>query len=60
MTFAEYREKTHEIINEINDLCNSGIAAPDVGAGATRDFFWNILDKIEKAAVYPEHTNAQS
>ena len=51
--FDEYRERAHEIINDINEACNSAIAQGFV-FGVTVDDLLAALAKIEQLAVYPE------
>ena len=52
--FDEYRECTHEIINSINDACNSlrtGIALNRI---TTVEDFLRAIEWIEHLAHYPE------
>ncbi len=54
MTFEEYKDKTHEIINEISDICNTTFIYESMDRDQIEELFYETLAKIDAVAVYPD------
>ncbi len=50
----EYIEKTHEIINEISDICNTTFIFEEMDKDQIAEVFYETLAKIDATAKYSE------
>ena len=54
MTYGEYRAKTHEMVNEINDICATAVVTDQMTFDDVITYYRERLDRIYTVCCYPE------
>ena len=54
MTFEEYKSKTHEMVNEINDICATAIITDQMTFDDVISYYEGRLTRIYEVCCYPE------
>lgn len=54
MTYEQYRNCTHEIVNEVNDLCATAVITDRMTLDEVVSYFTARLAKISDVCIYPE------
>jgi hypothetical protein len=54
MTFEEYKAKTQEMVNEINDICATAIVTDQMSLDEVIAYYQYRLDRISTICSYPD------
>ncbi len=54
MTFEEYKAKTHEMVNEINDICMTAVVTDQMSLDEVISYYQDRLNRICAICTYPD------